>query len=141
MGEKKDNHPYQDYLIVDENDDYLIATLSDGLGSSLHSEEGAQIACRTIVDYFKNVLNQQFDLNGINEYILQEWEKRVSEKSQIVADYRTTNSFIVVLKKEKRLIVGQIGDSLVAFRMDGDRIQMSISVNPARYNHILNKSL
>jgi serine/threonine protein phosphatase PrpC len=127
MGMKKDNHPYQDYLIVEDNDDCLIATLSDGLGSSLHSSEGAQIACRTIVDYFKNALNQPFDTNCINEYILREWESRIREKSQVIADYRTTNSFVVVLKKTKRIIVGQIGDSLVAYRMDGNRIQMSIS--------------
>jgi serine/threonine protein phosphatase PrpC len=127
MGKRKGNHPYQDYLIVDDNDNCLIATLSDGLGSSLHSSEGAQIACRTIVDYFKSNLNQQFDSNYINECILKEWEIRVREKSQAIAEYRTTNSFIVVLKKEKRVIVGQIGDSLVAYRMDGNMMQMSIS--------------
>jgi serine/threonine protein phosphatase PrpC len=125
MGMKKDNHPYQDYVIVEDNDNYLIATLSDGLGSSPHASEGARIACMTIADYFKNRLSQPFDANNINEHIVKEWESRIREKSQIIVDFRTTNSFVIVLKTEKRVIVGQIGDSLIVYRMDVNKIQIS----------------
>jgi serine/threonine protein phosphatase PrpC len=126
-GIKQDALPYQDYLMVEDNENCLIATLSDGLGSSKYSSEGAQIACQVIVDYFKSTSNQQVVVNSMNECLLLSWEKRVRGKSNIIADFRTTNSFVVVLKDEKRVIVGQIGDSLVAYKIDEGMVKMSVS--------------
>ena len=37
-GEKPDNIPNQDYIQTFENDTIFIASISDGLGSSLYSE-------------------------------------------------------------------------------------------------------
>ena len=53
-GEKPDNIPNQDYIQVFETDTIFIVSVSDGLGSSLHSDEGARLVCECVIDILKN---------------------------------------------------------------------------------------
>jgi serine/threonine protein phosphatase PrpC len=117
-GDKHDGIPNQDYIAVFENDEFLITTVSDGLGSSKNSLEGAQIACKSVIDEIQNC-ELSSELQFLNNKIKEKWIKEIESISNNVSDFRTTNSFIAVFKKEKKIIVGQLGDVLVSLRMDG----------------------
>ena len=93
-GDKHETIPNQDYINVFENDEFLITTVSDGLGSSKNSLEGAQIACKSVIDEI-----QKFQLSSELQFL----SNKIKER----------------WKKEKKIIVGQIGDVLVSLRMDG----------------------
>ncbi len=117
-GNKKEDIPNQDYIDFFDNEELLIATVSDGLGSSKNSMHGAIIACKAIIDEIQNfqVLS---DLQLLDGYIRKRWENEIKQLSNSIIDYRTTNSFIAVFKKDKKIIVGQLGDVLVSLRIDG----------------------
>ena len=117
-GDKHESIPNQDYIDVFENDEFLITTVSDGLGSSKNSLVGAQIACKSVIDEIQN-FQLSSELKFLNNKIKEKWEKEIKLISNSINDFRTTNSFIAVFKKEKKIIVGQIGDVLVSLRMDG----------------------
>lgn len=117
-GDKHETIPNQDYINVFENDEFLITTVSDGLGSSKNSLEGAQIACKSVIDEIQN-FQLSSELQFLSNKIKERWKKEIESISSSISDYRTTNSFIAVFKKEKKIIVGQIGDVLVSLRMDG----------------------
>ena len=117
-GDKHETIPNQDYINVFENDEFLISTVSDGLGSSKNSLKGAQIACKSVIDEIQK-FRLSSELQFLNNKVKERWKKEIESISSSVSDYRTTNSFIAVFKKEKKIIVGQIGDVLVSLRMDG----------------------
>jgi len=117
-GDKDEGIPNQDYIDVFENDEYLITTVSDGLGSSTNSLEGAVVACRSVIVEIQN-FQLSSELQILDNNIKEKWAKEIESISNVISDFRTTNSFIAVFKKEKKIIVGQIGDVLVSLRMDG----------------------
>ena len=67
-GEKPDNLPNQDYIQVFDNDTIFIGSVSDGLGSSLHSKDGAALACECVIDILKNE-NSEVDLIELSHKI------------------------------------------------------------------------
>jgi serine/threonine protein phosphatase PrpC len=117
-GEKMENIPNQDYIDFFENDEFLITTVSDGLGSSKNSLEGAQIACKCVIVEIQN-FQLSSEIQILNNRIKENWKKEIESISKNMSDFRTTNSFVAIIKKEKKIIVGQIGDVLVSLRMDG----------------------
>lgn len=117
-GDKHEDIPNQDYMDVFENEEFLITTVSDGLGSSKNSLEGAQIACKSVIDEIQN-FQLSSELQFLNSKIKENWNNEIETISKSISDFRSTNSFIAVFKKEKKIIVGQIGDVLVSLRMDG----------------------
>ena len=117
-GEKPDKTPNQDYIQVFENDTFFIATVSDGLGSSLHSNDGARLACECVIDILKKE-NSMVDFNTLSDKITKQWQQLIEQNSGLIKDYRTTNSFISVFKKEKIILAGQLGDVMISLRIDG----------------------
>ena len=117
-GDKPDNLPNQDYIQVFENETIFIGSVSDGLGSSLHSKDGAHLACECVIDILKKE-DSEVDLNTLSEKITKQWHHLVEQNDGLIKDYRTTNSFVSVFKKEKTLIAGQLGDVMISLRIDG----------------------
>lgn len=117
-GDKPDNIPNQDYIQVFENDTIFIGSVSDGLGSSLHSKDGAQLACECVIDILKKE-NSEVDFNTLSDKITKQWQHLVKQNNGLIKDYRTTNSFVSVFKKAKTLIAGQLGDVMISLRIDG----------------------
>lgn len=124
MGIKSDGVPNQDSILIYEDNKLLITTVSDGLGSSINSLEGAQLACKVVVDYFRED-DRSISPAFLSKTIPQEWKKLISERAGDRRDYRTTNSFVIILKHEKKIIIGRLGDVLVAIRVDGLFIPIS----------------
>lgn len=117
-GEKPNNIPNQDYIKVFENDSVFIGSVSDGLGSSLHSKDGAQLACECVIDILKEE-NSDIELNSLSDKITKQWEHLIEQNYGLIKDYRTTNSFVSVFKNEKIIFAGQIGDVMISLRIDG----------------------
>lgn len=117
-GDKPDNLPNQDYIQVFENDTIFIGSVSDGLGSSLRSNDGARMACECVIDILKNE-NSEVDLNTLSDKITRQWQHLVEQNNGLIRDYRTTNSFVSVFKKEKIILAGQLGDVMISLRIDG----------------------
>lgn len=117
-GDKPDNIPNQDYIQVFENDTIFIGSVSDGLGSSLHSKDGARLACECVIDILKKE-NSEVDFNALSDKLTKQWQHLVKQNNGLIKDYRTTNSFVSVFKKEKILIAGQLGDVMISLRIDG----------------------
>lgn len=117
-GDKPDNIPNQDYIQVFENETIFIGAVSDGLGSSLHSKEGARLACECVIDILKKEVSV-IDFNTLSDKITKQWQYLVEQNNGLINDYRTTNSFVSVFKKEKIIIAGQLGDVMISLRIDG----------------------
>lgn len=117
-GDKPDNLPNQDYIQVFENDTSFIGSVSDGLGSSLRSNDGARLACECVIEIFKNE-NSEVDFNTLSDKITKHWQHLVEQNKGLIKDYRTTNSFVSVFKKEKIILAGQLGDVMISLRIDG----------------------
>ncbi len=117
-GIKPDNIPNQDYIQTFETDTIYIVSVSDGLGSSLHSDEGAKLACGCVIDILANE-NSGVDFKNLSEKIVNEWQQLAKLKQGLIKDYRTANSFVAVFKKEKTILAGQLGDVMISLRIDG----------------------
>jgi hypothetical protein len=117
-GEKPDNIPNQDYIQIFESDTFFIGSVSDGLGSSLHSNDGARVACECVINILKNE-NSEVDLNTLSDKITKQWQQLIEQNNGLIKDYRTTNSFISVFKNEKIILAGQLGDVMLSLRIDG----------------------
>jgi len=117
-GDKPDNIPNQDYIQVFENETIFIGAVSDGLGSSLHSKEGARLACECVIDILKKEVSVIY-FNTLSDKITKQWQHLVVQNNELINDYRTTNSFVSVFKKEKIIIAGQLGDVMISLRIDG----------------------
>ena len=117
-GDKPDKIPNQDYILVFDNDTIFIGAVSDGLGSSLHSKEGARLACECVIDILKKEVSV-IDFNTLSDKITKQWQHLVEQNNGLINDYRTTSSFVSVFKKEKIIIAGQLGDVMISLRIDG----------------------
>jgi len=117
-GEKPDNIPNQDFIQVFENETFFIGSVSDGLGSSLHSNVGARLACECVIDILKKE-NSEVDFNTLSDKITKQWQQLIEQNNGLIKDYRTTNSFIYVFKNEKIILAGQLGDVMLSLRIDG----------------------
>lgn len=123
-GVKTNDLPNQDFILIDENERHLIVTISDGLGSSINSLEGASLACKVVGNYFKAPL-QTLDPLLIKAVIPVEWDKIIRIKTGKRNDYRTANSFVIILKQERKIIIGRLGDVYLAVRIDGIHIPLA----------------
>ena len=117
-GEKPDNIPNQDFIQVFENETIFIGSVSDGLGSSLHSKDGARLACKCVIDILK-IECFDVDFNTLSNKITEQWQQLVEQNRGSIKDYRTTNSFVTVFKNEKIVLAGQLGDVMISLRIDG----------------------
>lgn len=117
-GDKSSEIPNQDYIAIFENDIHLIVSVADGLGSSVNSLDGARIACECVINVVQNWKIDQ-ELSELDLRIRNNWDYIIAQKDDSYTNYRTTSSFITVFKKDKRIIVGQLGDVLVSIQTDG----------------------
>ena len=64
----KSGTPCQDYNISCDNGDTYAIILSDGAGSALHSEIGANIVCEALKAYVRNTVRETGSTSGICPY-------------------------------------------------------------------------
>lgn len=110
----------QDSVRIFENDDYIVASLADGLGSLKYSEVAAETATGTVnrcCVAVKN-FNEQFETaSDLAKYILdavvQDIQDKAIEFGIPLTEMDCTLVFVCILKKAMLAIVGRLGDSAV----------------------------
>lgn len=116
MGTAPD-HLYQDYVMVEDTENCLIAAVADGLGSKISSQRGSNLICQLIIDFFKKEDVDRF-APCFTDNIIEEWYQFLSGKGVESSDCQTTSSFLFFDKLSSRILMGTIGDSPIYFRQD-----------------------
>ena len=120
---QKEDHPYQDFIKVSETDEYLLATLADGLGSSKQSSRGACLICDVLTDLFSRYNRELYSVTDVLREAIEEWYKRLEQKEVNHKECLTTSSVLFVDKHSHRASFAHIGDSLIAFRRGEESVQ------------------
>lgn len=117
-GHEKDNLPCQDKVFSLSKNNVSVIALSDGAGSSEHSEVGATIVttvtCNYIADNFDSMLSCD---NGIQvkecflHELLHELHEEADHNNWNVKSLHCTLLFIAI--KDNHALIGHIGDGLI----------------------------
>lgn len=121
MGSAPD-HLYQDYVMVEESENYLIAAIADGLGSKVSSQRGSNLICQLIIDFFKKEDSDRF-ASDFTDRIIEEWYLFLSGKGVSSSDCQTTSSFLFFDKQNSRILMGSIGDSPIFYRQNKEEVE------------------
>lgn len=110
--------PCQDYASTFCNDSLQIIVLSDGCGSSSHSDIGSKIVCETTINILKNdfdniltmtpLESRDFLLDSINR----ELDSKALELDVPIKELNATLLF-VALKDNESLLMGHLGDGFI----------------------------
>lgn len=120
---KRENFPCQDMAVVKENNDVIVAVLSDGLGQLEYSGMAADAITKSLSIYFLKEYKQfrkgQFKKELLKETILTECRRaiqRCSDSSNIsMSKMDCTLLFVVLFKDASQFICGQLGDGAICF--------------------------
>lgn len=122
----------QDSVLIYENENCIVASLADGLGSLKYSEVAAQTATESVCKYFseQNNLLEQFDTKKdlakhILDTVVMNIQDRAIELSVPLNEMDCTLIFVCVLKTTNYAIIGRLGDSAVCVIAD----PKSIAIN------------
>lgn len=110
----------QDSVLIYEDEDCIVASLADGLGSLKYSEVAAQTATETVCKCFSELNNprEQFGTKeDLAQYILDAAVMNIQHKAIGMGvplnEMDCTLIFVCVLKKIDYAIIGRLGDSAV----------------------------
>lgn len=121
MGTAPD-HLYQDFVLVENSEDCLIAAVADGLGSKISSQRGSNLICQLIIDFFKKKDADRF-APDFTDGIIEEWYQFLLNKGVASSDCQTTSSFLFFDKSSSRILMGAIGDSPIYFRHNKQEVE------------------
>ncbi|MGL4654580.1 MAG: PP2C family serine/threonine-protein phosphatase [Sarcina sp.] len=119
------NLPCQDYVHSYTDDEVAIIALSDGAGSCSHSEYGAKVAVKTIINLFKKEFLEIEVMDGlkakryISSSIIREIKKEmVKHEGTKLKDFSGTLLFVAI--KDKHVIAGHIGDGIIGYVINNE---------------------
>lgn len=122
----------QDSVLIYENEDCIVASLADGLGSLKYSEVAAQTATETVCRCFSELNNplEQFETKeDLAKHILDAAVMNIQDKAIEMGvplnEMDCTLMFVCVLKSTNYAIIGRLGDSAVCVIAD----PKSIAIN------------
>ena len=96
-------------------DDLYVIALADGAGSAEFSEEGAQIACNTVCDFFIDLDPHITDINRVKKDLFNKIQRSLKrdahEQKKALKDYASTLVFVVI--KGPKVWRGTLGDSVL----------------------------
>lgn len=109
----------QDAIAVDENSRFLTATLADGVSECSEAGTGARIVCHAVNDlllkkgsYFLE-LESRYTADFILRHIQYELNKEAEEAGIELNEYSSTVASILLDKKSKKMMLFNLGDSLI----------------------------
>ena len=114
---KQGNLQCQDKAAVKENEDVIVAVLSDGLGQLEHSGLAAEAITESISNYLANYNYCDLNEESFKEVVLSECKRVIyscSDSNNIsVTKMDCTLLFIVLFKDVSNYILGQLGDGAI----------------------------
>lgn len=126
---KKNDTPCQDYVEGISSECVTCIALADGAGSASHSEEGAKVAVKTIVNYLNKNIKYLIDIEKvvvlrlIKYKIITELKKAIKEIGCDFEDISSTLLFIAIYND--KFLYGHIGDGVIGcLRYDEERLHI-----------------
>lgn len=108
------NIPNQDSYLIDNEDDYTLAVVCDGLGSKKYSHRGSKKLCKVLKRQIKKCYKRkEFNFVTLLPLIKKKWKRAIWPIKPNKAD--TTCIFAIV--NSKNIMMGQIGDGLCAIKI------------------------
>jgi Protein phosphatase 2C len=108
----------------------LIAAVADGAGSSAHADEGARIACKTIVDraaaWARTKGRAAGEVSNLTRTDALEWVEAVRERianeasSRRLACHDFSCTLLVTLVDQAAAVFFQVGDGAIVYRGKGE---------------------
>lgn len=113
-------HPnIQDAIKFFEDDNKIVAIVADGLGSRKMSAHGARLICSLLVEELKEKCPPLISSDLVSH---QKWHDYLNSNNYNCDEFCTTCSFVLIDKQSQRVCIGQIGDSPVFIKIDGDSV-------------------
>ena len=122
----------QDFSAFLENDHYFFAAIADGATACRHSAQGAQIACRTALDYAQAHMVHlwQFSQEKIAYLLLEQIRTALTRHANALGhrpeDYASTLSLCCYQKSQGKLLLFQLGDSPILYLPQGSGAGISL---------------
>lgn len=142
---KMGNLKCQDKYEIKENDDIIVATLSDGLGSLEHSDIAATAVTTAISSYLFNYDYQNLKEENLKSEILSECKNAIKRCSNLpdisIAKMDCTLLFVILLKKLSKLIYGQLGDGAIIGVKQNQGVLLSDFDNNAKVSSNMTKTI
>lgn len=115
----------QDAFSIHSNDRYAAMVLADGVSSCTHASQGAQLACETAAqlllncaDYFMSAPPEMIS-KIILRNILHALGKHADKEGVRIEEFSSTLAFILHDRKQRKLLLFQLGDGLIIGCQDG----------------------
>lgn len=125
----KSNLPCQDKTVVQENEKFIAAVLSDGLGSLEYSQVASETVTRVVSKFLFAYDYQNFDAEKMKEDILIECKKALDKSAKQyeihVSEMDCTLLFVIVAKKANWFILGQLGDGAICLVKKNQAVLLS----------------
>lgn len=143
------NSPCQDMTVFKENDDVIVAVLSDGLGQLEYSQIAATAITESVSTYLINEYNQlrNEDFKGykLKYAILAECKKAIRQCSDSLnismLKMDGTLLFVVLFKDASQLIFGQLGDGAICVVKDNQGFRVSTADDKYKVTSNLTKTV
>lgn len=115
----------QDVVFSAENRNYITITLADGVSSCKEARNGAQAAGRAVMDLlllkgsFFLTLGQEKRAELVVSHLQYELQQHASQAGRPFSEYASTVAGILLEKKTKRMLLFNLGDSLILSVQNG----------------------
>jgi hypothetical protein len=117
--------------------DALVCVISDGAGSALRAEDGAQLVCDTLLALASAAVRECGDLDELDDERVRGWFLDVRDRLQIVAsdagidlrEFAATS--LLAIATARHTLCAQIGDGAIVLRGPEDAAAFEVAVWPA----------
>lgn len=129
----------QDVIYYDENDNFQVISLADGVSACKKSKYGAEIVAKSITNLMIKKGSYFFDFSAgetahlVLSHILYELKQCAKNNEDIenINEYSSTLACVVVDKKKKSILCFSLGDSIIMASGNG---QTCIVTPPSSYS-------
>lgn len=137
MGHLSQGKENQDCVLSSIDPDYVIIAAADGVSAARYAKEGAQIACRTVIDVFRRDAESLFACSRekMAVLLLDQILYEIAQQPQGAAaeEFASTLMFACVRRRDGMAILWNLGDGTVLHRScSGAAYEMS----PRRFRGI-----
>lgn len=125
----RDDKPCQDYIKYYHVSETCCIALSDGAGSYIYPEKGAQISCDAICQLIEKSFDEFYELqvDEIKRKLIHKIRTRIGihAKNKNVSKDEFSATLLFVAIKSEKFLLGHIGDGVIGCLKDGKLIVLS----------------
>lgn len=113
------NEENQDVIKFEQQNDYAVISLADGVSSCAEAKCGAEVASQAITNLLLKNSTFFFDLDEkqvaefVIAHVLYELKQKAREADKDINEYSSTLASVLIDKKRERMLCFNLGDSLI----------------------------